>query len=89
MKSRREFLTRSLGFVGTGIAAVIAGKVVFDDSKGLGIAKNKQDNQNSAKAYAMCGGGLNCSGGGGQCGGGLNCSGGGGQCGGGLNCGGG
>jgi len=86
MKSRREFLTKSLGFVGVGIGAVIASKVTFDSNQGLGIAKSTNDNVNDAKAYAMCGGGLNCSGGGGQCGGGLNCGGGGGQCGGGLNC---
>lgn len=38
------------------------------------------------KDYGRCGGGFNCSGGGGQCGGGFNCTGGGGQCGGGFNC---
>ena len=33
------------------------------------------DYSDRAKVYGRCGGGFNCSGGGGQCGGGFNCSG--------------
>ncbi len=83
---RRKFLAKSVGFVGAGIVAVIASKTTFDSKEGIGIAKGTKENPDSAKAYAMCGAGLNCGGGGGQCGAGLNCSGGGGQCGAGLNC---
>ncbi len=75
MSNRREFLTKSLGFVGIGIAAVVASKVNFDKSKGLGISKSTDDQKEGAKAYATCGFGMNCSGGGGQCGFGMGCGG--------------
>ena len=58
----------------------------MDKTSGLAFGMNVQLKADGAKVYGRCGGGLNCSGGGGQCGGGLNCTGGGGMCGGGLRC---
>ena len=54
----------------------------------LGIPKTMSTLKADARSrvHGMCGGGMNCSGGGGQCGGGMNCGGGGGRCGGGMNC---
>lgn len=48
----------------------------FDARAGLALGEYKADDSAQAKAHGMCGGGLNCAGGGGQCGGGLNCTGG-------------
>ncbi len=81
MNDRREFLAKSLGFVGAAIVAVIGSKVTFDSKEGIGIAKGTEENLDSAKAYASCGRSYNCSGGGGECGRSYNCSGGDGACG--------
>lgn len=92
MSTRRDFLIKTLGFVGVGVGSALASKVNFDNSKDLGIAKTK-DELNKAEAYATCGYGMGCSGGGGQCGFGMGCGGdgggsggGGGQCGYGMGC---
>ena len=86
MSSRREFLAKSIGFIGLGITSVVVGKTGFDPSKGIGVAKSKPEQLDKPKAYATCGFGMGCSGGGGQCGFGMGCSGGGGQCGFGMGC---
>lgn len=85
MSTRREFLIKTLGFVGVGVGSALAGKVAFDNSKDLGIAKTKNE-LDKAEAYAMCSYGSNCSGGGGQCSYGSSCGGGGGSCSYGASC---
>jgi hypothetical protein len=90
MSSRRDFLTKSLGYVGAGIVgSTLLSKITFDESKGIEVGKTKTDDFKDAILVAgQCGMGLNCSGGGGTCGMGLGCGGGGGSCGMGLGCGG-
>ncbi len=87
MSTRREFLEKSMGFVGAGLVAALGSKAIFDSSKGIGIAKSDaNEKENSAKAYATCGFASSCSGGGGECGFASSCGGGGGQCGFSSNC---
>ncbi len=88
MSSRRDFLTKTLGFVGAGIVGgSLLSKITFDDSKGIEVGKTKiSDFKDSFEVAGQCGFGSGCSGGGGQCGFGSGCSGGGGQCGFGSGC---
>jgi hypothetical protein len=81
--SRRIFLKSAL--VSAGAVAGLFASVKFDAKDGvkIGAASVKFG---MSEAQAMCGGGVNCAGGGGECGGGVNCAGGGGRCGGGVNC---
>lgn len=89
MSSRREFLTKSFGFVGVGVGGALLSKLTFDESKGIEIGKAKANEfKDAIEVAGQCGFGSGCSGGGGQCGFGSGCSGGGGQCGFGMGCGG-
>ena len=47
----------------------------FDARTGLALGECKADDSAQAKAQGMCGGGLNCAGGGGRCSYGSRCSG--------------
>jgi hypothetical protein len=83
MSTRREFLLKTIGFVGVGVTSALANRVSFDNTKDISVAKTKSEidlvkNKNeleSAEAYAMCSYGSNCSGGGGSCSYGSNCGG--------------
>jgi hypothetical protein len=84
---RRRFM--KYGFIG--IASIASALLPIKVTTGEGFIANNKVNiaVEESRAYARCGVGVNCSGGGGQCG--LNpgtCGGGGGQCGALLNCGG-
>ena len=81
--SRRDFVKFGAG----GLAAYLASKCIvsIEPTEGFSVGKPKIK-FGTPDAYAACGTGLNCAGGGGQCGAGLNCAGGGGHCGAGLNC---
>ena len=81
---RRRFM--KYGFIG--IASIASALLPIKVTTGEGFIANNNVNISveESRAYARCGIGVNCSGGGGQCGSSLHCSGGGGRCGSSLNC---
>lgn len=81
--TRRNFIKYGLATIGGFIASTILVKV--DKGTGFRVGEHTID-VGTSDAKAVCGAGMNCSGGGGQCGAGMNCGGGGGRCGAGMNC---
>lgn len=88
MSSRREFLTKSLGFIGVGIVGgTLLSKLNFDSSKGIEIGKAKANEfKDAIEVAGTCSYGSSCGGGGGSCSYGSSCGGGGGSCSYGSNC---
>lgn len=88
MSSRREFLTKTLGFASL---AIIGGESLadlkFDSSKSIKTGKSDiKNSKDYIEVAGQCGMGMGCGGGGGQCGFGMGCGGGGGHCGFGMGC---